>query len=215
MAGDHLSRGEFHRRYLAMPNLKKAELIEGVVYMPSPVSLQGHGVPHLDIVTWIGNYEAHTPGVQGGDNVTVLLDEDNEFQPDVFLRILPEHGGQSATEDDYVKGAPELIVEVAASIASYDLHSKLNAYRRNGVKEYVVWQSWEKSLTWFVLRSGRYEPAPAHPDGLFRSETFPGLWLDAAAMLRRDRARVLSALQQGLASVEHAEFLQRLAAARR
>ena len=35
--GDHLTREEFERRYEAMPHVRKAELIEGVVYMPSPV----------------------------------------------------------------------------------------------------------------------------------------------------------------------------------
>jgi Uma2 family endonuclease len=214
VAGDRLTREEFHRRYEAMPHVKKAELIEGVVYMPSPVSLAGHCAPHADFMGWLWYYRAHTPGVQAGDNGTLLLDLDNEPQPDAFLRVLPEFGGQSQTVDDYVHGAPELVAEVAASTASYDLHDKLNAYRRNGVKEYIVWLTWDRAIDWFVLRNGRYEAAPTHWDGFHRSEAFPGLWLDAAAMLRGDMTRVLAVLQQGLASTAHAEFVARLEKAR-
>jgi Uma2 family endonuclease len=191
VAGDRLTREEFHLRYEAMPHVKKAELIEGVVYMPSPVSLEGHSAPHADLLTWLGNYKAYTPGVQAGDNGTLLLDHDNEPQPDAFLRILSECGGQSQVVNDYIQGAPELVVEIAASSASYDLHDKLNAYRRAGVKEYIVWLTWDRAIDWFVLRGGRYEAAAAHWDGFHRSEAFPGLWLDAAAMLRGDLARVL------------------------
>ena len=211
IAGDRLTREEFHLRYQAMPHVKKAELIEGRVYMPSPASLAGHSAPHADLLTWLGNYRAYTPGVQTGDNGTLLLDLDNEPQPDALLRILPEYGGQSRTVDDYVQGAPELVAEVAASSASYDLHDKLNAYRRNGVREYVVWLTWDRAIDWYVLRKGRYEAASAHWDAFHRSEVFPGLWLDTAAMLRGDLARVLAVLQQGLASTAHAEFVLRLA----
>ncbi len=142
-SGDHLTRDEFERRYRAMPAVHKAELIEGVVYMPSPVSAEDHGEPHFDLNGWLFVYRAHTPQVRGGDNATLRLDLDNEPQPDGYLRLLPECGGQARLVDGYVTGAPELIVEVAASSASYDLHEKLNAYRRNGVREYVVWRVWD------------------------------------------------------------------------
>ena len=134
-AGDRLTREEFERRYEATPHLKKAELIEGVVYMPPPVSANGHGVPHASFTTWLGMYWWATPGVQVGDNTTLRLDLDNEPQPDNFLRILPECGGQSGDSGGYIAGAPELIAEVASSSVSYDLHDKMNAYRRNGVCE--------------------------------------------------------------------------------
>jgi Uma2 family endonuclease len=207
-AGDHLTRDEFERRYRAMPHVHRAELIEGVVYMPSPVSAADHGEPHFDLVTWLGVYRARTPHVRGGDNSTLRLDLDNEPQPDGYLRLVEEHGGQARLVDGYVTGAPELVVEVAASSASYDLHEKLNAYRRNGVREYVVWRVWDEVIDWLVLRQGRYEPL-APVDGVFRSEVFPGLWLDAAAVIRGDLARVLEVLQQGLASREHAEFIRK------
>ena len=99
--------------------------------------------------------------MRGGDNATLRLDLDNEPQPDGYLRLLPECGGQARLVDGYVTGAPELIVEIAASSASYDLHEKLNAYRRNGVREYVVWRVWDQAVDWFVLRGGRFEPLAA------------------------------------------------------
>jgi Uma2 family endonuclease len=209
VAGDRLTRDEFERRYEAMPNVHKAELIEGVVYMPSPVRQGLHARPHSDVVTWLGTYRASTPGVDTGDNGTVRLDLDNEPQPDAFMRLVT--GGRSTiSSDDYVEGAPELVAEVAASTASYDLHDKRNAYRRNGVREYVVVRTEDRAIDWFVLRRGRYEALAAGADGFLRSHAFPGLWLDPAALLRGDLARVLAVLAEGLASAEHAAFVARL-----
>jgi Uma2 family endonuclease len=196
-----------------MPHLKKAELIEGVVYMPSPVRLRRHGQPHLRLLTWLGTYEAATPGVEGGDNGTVRLDLDNEPQPDGFLLIDPACGGQARiSADDYVELAPELVSEIASSSASYDLHTKLLVYRRNGVREYIVWRVLDRQLDWFVLRAGQFQPLLPDAVGILRSEVFPGLWLDAAALLRGDMLRVLAVVQQGLASQEHADFVQKLQA---
>jgi Uma2 family endonuclease len=208
--GDRLTRPEFERRYDAMPGLKKAELIEGVVYMPSPVSVD-HDGPHFDVITWLGIYRMATPGIRGGDNGSLRLDLDNGPQPDAYLMVLPTHGGQARIgEDRYVAGAPELIVEVTASNVSYDLHTKLNVYRRNGVLEYVVWRVLDRAIDWFVLREGRYEPLPPDAAGVYRSEVFPGLWLNAEALLSGDLAAVGQTLQQGLASAEHGEFVSRL-----
>ncbi len=151
--------------------------------------------------------------MRGGDNSTLRLDLDNEPQPDGYLRLLPECGGQARLVDGYVVGAPELIVEVAASSVSYDLHDKLHAYRRNGVCEYLVWRVWDAVVDWFVLRGGRFEPLPL-VDGIYKSEVFPGLWLEPAAVLRGDPARVLHVLQQGLCSPEHAAFAARLETAK-
>ena len=209
--GDVLTRAEFERRYETMPHLKKAELIEGVVYVPSPVRHQSHGHPHTRLITWLGYYEANTPGVQASDNSTVRLDLDNEPQPDGLLFIDPACGGQAHIDAaDYIAGAPELVAEVAASSASYDLHVKLRVYRRNGVREYLVWRVLDQAVDWFVLRAGQYEPLPVDTEGLLRSEVFPGLWLDPAALLRGDLATVLAVVQRGLASPEHAAFVARL-----
>src|SRR5438128_1386255 len=209
--GDTLTRAEFERRYAAMPHLKKAELIEGVVYVPSPVRYRHHGAPHALLVSWLGQYAAGTPGVGVSDNSTVRLDLDNEPQPDALLLIDPTCGGQTHfSSDDYIEGSPELVAEVASSSVSYDLHAKLHAYRRNGVREYIVWRVLEQAIDWFVLRAGQYEPLPVDANGLLRSEVFPGLWLDPGALLRGELATVLAIVQQGLASPEHATFVARL-----
>lgn len=208
--GDHLSRVEFERCYAAMPPGEKFELIEGIVYMASPVK-EEHGSPHMDITTWLGIYKALTPGVAGSTEGTVRLDPDNEPQPDVHLRILQTHGGQSRVDaDKYIEGAPELVVEVAASSASYDLHEKLNVYRRNGIREYVVWRVYDEAVDWFVLREGKYELLPPNAAGVHQSQVFPGLWLDAAALLRGDLAMVLRVVHEGIASTDHVEFVERL-----
>jgi Uma2 family endonuclease len=209
--GDRLSRAEFERRYDAMTNLKKAELIEGVVYMPSPVRLRRHGAPHFDLITWLGAYKTATPAVTGADNASVRLDLDNEPQPDVVFFIDPANGGQARiTADDYLEEAPELVAEIAASSASYDLNTKLTVYRRNGVREYIVWRVLDRQIDWFVLREGEFVRLPLGDDGLYRSEVFPGLWLDPAALVRGDGQSVQAALERGLASPEHAEFVARL-----
>ena len=204
--GDRLTRHEFERRYNAMPYLKKAELIEGVVYVASPLRFESHGKPHFQIITWLGVYGAATPGVDGGDNATIRLDLDNEPQPDALLRI--ESGQSRISDDDYVEGAPELIVEVAATSASYDLHDKLRVYRRNQVQEYLVWQIYDNRLNWFRLREGDYVTLEPDAAGVVRSEVFPGLWLAVTAMLDGDLAGVLATLQQGLNTPEHADFVQ-------
>ena len=211
--GDRLTRHEFERRYATRPDLKKAELIEGVVYMPSPVHFAAHAQPHGAVLTWLGTYCAFTPGVQTADNATVRLDLDNEPQPDALLRIEPEAGGRSRlSADDYVEGPPELIVEIAASSASYDLHDKMRAYRRNGVSEYLVWRVYEQQLDWFMLADDAYRPLTPDASGLLHSQVFPGLRLAVDALLAGDVAGVLAALQQGLGTPEHAAFVKRLRA---
>ena len=213
-AGDRLTRAEFHRRYLAHPEIGKAELIEGVVYRPSPVKHRRHGKPHLHMSGWVSTYMAATPHLDGSDNTTVLLDNANEVQPDILLRLEPEHGGQSRIgPDDYVVGAPELIVEVAATSASYDMHDKMRIYARNGVREYLVALTYEQQVRWFVLHEGEYEELAPGADGILRSEVFPGLWLDPAALWRQDLAGLLAVLQAGLATPEHAASVERLTAA--
>ncbi len=212
--GDRLTRSEFERRYEAMPELKKAELIEGVVYMPSPVRHKGHSVPHGQIIGWLAVYCAATPGVELGDNGTIRLDSDNEPQPDAFLRLESACGGQSRlSEDDYLEGAPELIVEVAASSASYDLHDKKRAYRRNGVREYVVWRVYDRKVDWFCLEQEKYVRLQPDEGGVIESRVFPGLRLEVKALLSGNLAGVLAEVEKGIASAEHQAFVERLSAA--
>lgn len=211
--GDRLSRAEFERRYEAHPEIKKAELIEGVVYMPSPVRIHHHSRPHSDVIGWLSVYRAATPGVMVCDNTTVRLDLENEVQPDALLRLEPALGGRSRiTEDDYLEGPPELIVEIAASSAAYDLHDKLRVYQRSGAQEYLAVQMYEQRADWFALREGLYEPLAPDEKGVLRSDAFPGLWLLPAALLSGDLAAVLATLQEGLAAPEHAAFAARLRA---
>ena len=209
--GDRLTRTEFERRYAATPEKFKAELVEGIVYVASPVRAKNHGRPHAQIMTWLGVYSAATLGVDIADNSTVRLDLDNEPQPDALLRIEPQSGGKSRiTEDHYIEGSPELVIEIAASSASVDMNAKLNAYRRNGVQEYLVWQVYENQIAWFCLQDAEYIRLQPDATGMIRSRVFPGLWLAVDALLRGDLATVLAELQTGLATLEHGEFVDRL-----
>ncbi|NES19395.1 MAG: Uma2 family endonuclease [Symploca sp. SIO3E6] len=199
--GDQLTRLEFETRYQRMPELKKAELIEGIVYMGSPLRINQHGEPHADIMLWLGFYKTFTPNLQTGDNPTVRLDAENEPQPDALLRI--KEGGQSTiSEDGYVEGAPELIVEIAASTVSIDLRDKKRAYQRNQVQEYLVWRVYDQELDWFRLTQGKYIKLQPDEQGIIKSEIYPGLWLDVNALLGGNLAKVLEVLQQGIVSRE-------------
>jgi Uma2 family endonuclease len=204
--GDHLSQAEFERRYQAMPPDTHAQLIEGVVYMASPLRLRSHSEPHGNVIIWLGNYKVATPGVVLGIEPTVRLDADNEPQPDAVLFI----PGRQATisHDDFIEGAPELIVEIAASSAAIDLHDKKSAYARNRVQEYLVWRTLEQTLDWFRWVEGDYQVHVPDGDGILRSQVFPGLWLDPVALVQGDLGRVLAVLQQGITSPAHQAWVQ-------
>ena len=206
--GAHLSAREFLRRYETMPELKKAELINGIVYMASPVRLDQHGEPDNLIQTWLGNYSLATPGVKAATNATTRLGPDDVPQPDGLLRIVPECGGQARLDPKgYLLGAPELVAEVSASTASLDVRDKLTSYRRAGVREYVVWRTEDAAVDWWVLDEDEYRPLAADADGVLRSRVFPGLWLDTTALLAGDGARFMAVLRAGLESQEHAAFV--------
>lgn len=208
-SGDKLTRPQFEQRYHAMPhNNQKAELIEGIVYMSSPLRYDVHGQPHALIMAWLSVYWVATPGVELADNTTVHLDLDNELQPDALLRI--ENGQSRISEDGYVEGAPELIVEIAASSASIDLHDKLKIYRRHGVQEYIVWPVYDKQLKWFRLKEGKYEPVWPDETGTIHSQVFPGLHLAVNALLSKEKMSVITTLQKGLATPEHKAFVEHL-----
>ncbi len=204
-----LTRDEFMRRWEALPNLKFAELIDGVVYMPSPQT-NHHGLTEHEVSTWLGNYRAATPGCGSGSQSTWLM-EQSAPQPDTYLWILPEYGGQSRIEAKYHAGAPELAVEVCVSSGAYDLGPKKALYQRAGVREYVALVVEDDEILWHCLRDGVYELRPPTSKGIFRSEIFPGLWLDESALWKHDLARVLRTLQRGLDSAQHAAFVSELA----
>lgn len=208
--GDHLTRDEFLRRWEAQPKIKRAELIGGRVYMPSPVS-GDHGIMDRRVGTWLGVYEAATPGVGGANNATSLMLEDAP-QPDLSLLILPEFGGSSGTEGPYFHGPLELVAEVSATSASNDLHDKYDLYQSAGVQEYLVVLLFEEQIRWHELVDGRYRVFPPDADGLWRSRVFPGLWLDGRALLAGNLRQVLDRLQDGLRSAEHERFVADLVA---
>ncbi|NEO25468.1 MAG: Uma2 family endonuclease [Kamptonema sp. SIO4C4] len=204
--GDRLSYREFERRYAAMPAHQKAELVEGVVYMASPLRFTTHAEPHGRLITWLGVYQAATPSTAMGIEPTVRLDSDNELQPDGVL-LIP--GGRSQlSPEGYIQGPPELVVEIAASSAAIDLGDKKRVYRRNGVEEYLVWQLFEQRLDWFYLEEGVYHCLSPDEEGILRSRIFPGLWLNRSQLLENNLAAVLETLQTGLRSPEHQAFVQ-------
>ena len=211
--GDRMTREEFHRIYKTMPEGFQAELIGGIVYVASPLK-RAHGTAHMPLGAVLFAYEAKTPRVESGNNATILLGEEGEPQPDLYLRILPEYGGQTRNSpEDYVAGAPELVAEIALSSRALDLHAKRADYMRYGVHEYLVLSVREKEIHWFDLRADQ-QLRPG-PDGVYRMHAFPGLWIHGDALLSRDHLRLMSTLELGLASAEHTAFVAKLAAARR
>jgi hypothetical protein len=207
--GDRLDQKTFHERYEAMPGLRRAELIEGIVYMPSPQKLR-HGRSQKLLACWLDVYVDATPGTETLDGVTAILGPESEPEPDSFLFI---EGGQTwEDEKGYLNGAPELVGEVAWSSESIDLHGKKRDYEKAGVREYVVVALRQQRVYWFIRRRGKFRDLAPGADGVFRSEVFPGLWLDPAALLQRDRKRLLAVLRQGLAAPAHAAFVAKLAA---
>ncbi len=211
-SGDHLSQAEFERRYQAAPHIKKAELIEGVVFVASPLSFQYHAQPHSQLHGWIWTYQLSIPALMLGIDPTLRLDLHNEPQPDLVLILNEKAGGQTRlSQEGYLEGTPELVIEIAASSASIDLTSKKEAYCRNRIPEYIVWQIFENELIWFQWIEGTYQPLPKEADGVIRSRIFPGLWLDQEALLQGEMSQVLAVLQQGIQSPEHQEFVETLA----
>jgi hypothetical protein len=211
-SGDRYSREEFHRLYLQTPEDFKAELIGGIVYV-SPRGNVAHGTNRSRLSALFYTYEVQTPGIQTAVNAAVLLAEDSEPQPDLLLRILPEHGGNSSTTaTDYISGPPELIAEIAHSSHALDLHAKREDYQQYGVKEYLVLSVRDHQLLWFDLE--RDEERERDEDGIMKLTSFPGLWIHSAALLSDDYQKMMAVLREGLASDEHAEFVKKLAEAR-
>ena len=211
VTGERMDVEEFLHRWDELPELKNVELIDGVVHVSSPVS-RDHGNFDALIIWWLAHYAQATTGCSAGKNSTWLM-LDSAPQPDSYLRILPSHGGQSGDEKRFCTGAPELAVEICLTSTEVDFGPKRDLYLKAGVREYITIELMWKRIVWRVAEEGMYlQELPT--DGIIRSETFPGLWLDVAALWAGDGARMLTALNAGLATEAHQQFVERLAAAR-
>jgi Uma2 family endonuclease len=210
--GQRLDQPTFHDLYLRTPEDFRAELIDGVVHvMSSPVNPKRHGRPHATFDWFLYSYRLETPGTEVQGDSTTKLDLQSEVQPDCSLLIDPSSGGQTGEDSQlYTTGCPELVVEIASSTLHVDLNTKKRIYERAGAKEYVVYDEPHRKIHWFVTRNGRFEPLMLDGEGIYRSEAFPGLWLDPEAFLRDDGRAVMAALRRGLESPQHAEFVERL-----
>lgn len=212
--GARMKAREFLRRYEQMPEDEKAELIRGIVYtMPHFVSVNWHGEPDSILQTWTGTYAAMTSGVKSAANATVELSADDVVQPDGLIRILPEYGGGAVIERKLLCGPPEFVFEIAFSSAAIDGNEKKETYRRNGVAEYLLWNTEENLIRWWTLEQREYRLIESE-DGVLCSRVLPGLWLDVKALLKDDNSRVLGVLQKGIKSAAHRQFVRRLRAAR-
>jgi Uma2 family endonuclease len=211
--GQRLDQPTFHALYLAMPPGTRAELIDGVVSMPSPVGLE-HGEAQVPVIVWLDYYAENTPGVRAMDNATTILGWKSEPQPDGLLRVLPDCGGRTWNEGGFVHGAPELVVEISKATRYVDLGPKLDDYERAGVLEYVVRAIDPDEIYWFAQEQGALVQRPIGDDGLYRSIVFPGLWLDPIALLKSDTRRLRAVVDLGCATPEHAAFVARLAGTR-
>lgn len=215
-AGDHLHQREFHRRYEAYPDpTARFELIGGIVYMMTPAGYD-HSKGDYRITGLVFQYERATRGVEGGQNVTVILGDTSEPQPDNVLMIRAEYGGLvriRGKKTRYIVGAPELVFEIAHSSLSIDLHEKRRDYGGGGVLEYLVLDVERGVVHWFDLRTD--EPLRIPADGIVRSRAFPGFWIDTRALMARDVNRLADCLDRGIASDEHSRFVAELDARRR
>ncbi|MFK7817497.1 MAG: Uma2 family endonuclease [Planctomycetaceae bacterium] len=212
--GDCLTQSEFERRYSAMPDCKKAELLEGIVYMNAAVRVEQHGEPHATLAGLLFVYTASTPGIRSADNASVRLDADNTPQPDCLLFIDPTCGGRvRISEDDYLEGAPEFVAEIATSSVSYDAGPKRRVYQQHGVQEYLIWRFADRAIELNRLVDREYQLVSPEDD-ILHSQRFPGLWFNIKALLDGDLAAALETLQQGLATAQHSEFVDQLAAKR-
>ncbi len=208
--GDRLTREEFHRRYEAMPENVKAELVKGIVYMASPVSV-AHGTAHAQIMGFLGMYQMSTVGIVSVDNGTYIAGDDYEPQPDAVMRIDERFGGNSwVNEDGYLEGSPEMVVEIASSSVSYDLHDKLEMYEKKRVQEYIVWRVLDGQMDWFCLTNDKFRKLLPDDKGLLESRVFPGLRLDLHAMLHDDPPAIIAALKEGMASEAYSNFANSL-----
>jgi hypothetical protein len=213
--GQLVSLEEFEQRFDATPDLKHAELLDGVAYLRHDGRAFA-GSCRAALIGWLGVYSASTRFLLPGAHGHVALDDRNELQPDAILAVRPEAGGTVVLDaTGVVRSAPDFAADVFTTTNATLLPKRIAAHERGGTLEYLVWYAEHKCVDWLVRERGEFvamNPDPA--DGLLKSVAFPGLWLDATALLNGDLDTVLAALQRGLASAEHKAFVSQLAARR-
>ena len=208
VTGERMSVDEFLRRWEELPDLKKAELVDGIVYVPSPLSLE-HGSLDSLIIWWLAHYAHATPGCKAGNNSTWLMLVAHR-NPMPSCGSCPRTVGSRGRERQFGAGAPELAVEVCVTSTEVDFGPKLKLYERAGVREYITIELFGQRIVWRMLENAVYVAQQVPSDGVLRSQVFPGLWLDVAAFWDDDGAKMLAALNAGLSSEDHQRFVERL-----
>lgn len=212
--GDRMKQPEFHAIYEQMPEGFKAELVGGTVFVSMPLG-KPHATDHVRLGSILDAYVAYPPGVEVLSEVTTILSNDDEVQPDLLMRVSPERGGKTRDTygDEYILGAPELVCEIAHSSRAIDLNLKRKRYERTGVIEYIVFCLNPREVRWFdFVGKGTLQ---TDSDGVFRSNVFPGLWICNQGLLERDYQRVMEVLKHGIATKVHKDFCEGLASAQR
>ncbi len=218
--GDHLTFDEYILRWESMPEFERQgmrpELIDGRVYMnAAAIRYVEHGQPQRLIVGLFERYVDRTPGVDWASPTTAKFDDRNAPEPDAELFVIPEYGGRVRVEDGFLVGAPELVVEIAGSSASYDLYEKKAMYERFGVLEYLVWRTEDGEFDCFDLQDQIYIQRDIPPGQNWESRIFPGLIFDIPVLLQRDRLGAYATLDRCLGSDEHQAFVETLQARRK
>lgn len=196
--GDRMTREDFLAQWEQMPRLKSVELIDGMVYMPSPVSME-HGRRDHQMQVLIGAYAARAGNCEALSNATWLMLE-SAPQPDLALCLLPAHGGRTQVREGFASGSPELVVEITKSSRTYDLGPKLALYQRAAVSEYIAVLLEEQRIEWRKWKDGSFVLLAPDTDGILQSEVFPGLWLNERAFWDGDVSGMLRTLDAGLAA---------------
>ncbi len=209
--GDRLTVEEFERRWAAMPELKHAELIEGLVFMnAAALRWDWHAEPHGLVVHVMTSYSFATPGVRFGLEPSIRMEPASMPQPDAVLRVDERSGGRSRLEGGYLVGSPEFLMEISGSSEKHDLREKKALYLRAGVQEYLNWSVLDERILLFALSGSEYLEVSPGNDGILKSSTLPGLWFDPVGLVRADHERISGVLQGGLQSPEHQAFVKEL-----
>jgi Uma2 family endonuclease len=209
--GQRLDQPTFHELYLKTSERFRAELIDGVVHLRNGRVSSRHGQSHSALIGFLFQFSLDTPGTRAMGRVTVIFGPKSELEPDIMLLIGRDSGGRMQTNPEGILvGTAELVIEIGDDTLEIDLNAKKADYERAGANEYLVLDVPNRRFRWFVNRGGRFETLPRDEDGLYRSPTFPGLWLDPEAFLRDDGLAVMATLRRGLESPQHADFVERL-----